>query len=183
MEATVIKMVYPPKPAVPAPLPGDPREQLVRQHLRLVWRFLRLLGCAPEEADDLTQETFVVTLQKGTGDRNTHEVAAFLRRTARHLFLRSREKSNRREALLAAAAEGMWARVHGDDDGGRTVAALRQCTAELGERSRQVVRLFYGESRSRTEIAAILGMQETGVKTALQRIRGALRECLQRKMS
>lgn len=172
-----------PEPATVPTLVRDPGEQLVRRHLRQVWRFLRLLGCEPEEADDLTQETFVVALSKGTGDRDARQVAAFLRRTARHLFLRSREQRGRRARLLAAAAERLFERACGDDGADAGVAALRDCVAELGERPRRIVRLFYGEGRSRAAVAAALDMQETGVKTALQRLRDSLRECMRRKMT
>lgn len=176
---------YMPSPTAPSPIP-PPRaaaDQLVRAHLRGVWRFLRLLGCAPFEADDLTQETFVVALQKDLGDRSSLQVASFLRRTARHLFLRSREQRDRRAELLADVAERVFAAACGDDGGDRRVDALRTCLQELGERPRRIVRMFYGERRSRQDIAAELAMQEAGVKTALQRLRDALKQCMQRRMS
>src|SRR4051795_9390888 len=41
------------------------REQaLVQTHLALVWRFLRRLGCSPEDADDAAQEVFVIAVHK-----------------------------------------------------------------------------------------------------------------------
>lgn len=36
---------------------------LVRAHQAGVWRYLRFLGCHPDEADDLTQETFLALKQ------------------------------------------------------------------------------------------------------------------------
>lgn len=169
----------------PMPQPADlaTRERIVHAHLRGVWRHLRTLGCPAFEADDLAQETFVVAFEKGLGDRNEHETAAFLRATARHLWLRSRSKQNRRAELLAAAAEDLWARLCRDDSGDRALLALRECVHGLGDRARRLVHLFYGEERSRTEVAAALGMQENGVKTALQRVRQALRECVQERLS
>ncbi|MCR9248705.1 MAG: sigma-70 family RNA polymerase sigma factor [bacterium] len=173
----------------PAGTPPDreaAQERLVQRHVRDVWRFLRLLGCAADEADELTQDSFVVALQKGTGDRNPHEVAAFLRRTARHLFLRTRQRDHRRAQLLAQRTERLLDRAaaeQGASNGDAKVAALRQCLAELSERPRRIVELFYAEQRSRRDIATTLGLQETGVKTALQRIRTTLRDCLTRKMS
>lgn len=158
------------------------RERLVRTHLRGIWRHLRTLGCPAFEADDLVQETFVVAFEKGLGDRDQHETAAFLRKTARHLWLRSRSKQGRRAELLAAAAEELWARLCRDDSGDDAGAALRDCIQGLGDRARRLVTLFYGEQRSRAEVAAALGMQETGVKTALQRVRSVLRECVQEKL-
>lgn len=156
----------------------------MHQQVRGLWRFLRLLGCSPDEADDLTQEAFLVALRKGTGDRDEHEVAAFLRATARHLFLRSRRLHGRRAERHAALVEDVFARTcGGDGDGGDArLDALRACVEQLAGRSRSLIRLFYGEQRSRAEVAAALGIRETGVKTALQRVRHSLRECLQRSM-
>jgi len=157
-------------------------EALVRRHVRGVWRFLRLLGCSPDEADDLTQEVFLVALRKGTGDRDAREVAAFLRNTARHLFLRSRRLRGRRAEQQARLAEQLFGQACGEDGGDRRVEALRGCVEQLAERSRALVRMFYGEERSRAEVAAVLGIKETGVKTALQRVRQSLRECLQKAL-
>ncbi|MCK5943783.1 MAG: sigma-70 family RNA polymerase sigma factor, partial [Planctomycetes bacterium] len=169
-------------PPIPKPNAAPPTadEQLVRRHVRGVWRFLRVLGCAPDEADDLTQEAFLVALRKGTGDRGERQVAAFLRQTARHLFLRSRRLRGRRAERHAALVEEVFAAACGDDGGDARVEALRGCVEQLPERSRSLVRMFYGEERSREDVARALGMKETGVKTALQRLRRSLRECLQR---
>lgn len=157
---------------------ADPSEALVRRHLRPVWRFLRLLGCRSNDADDLTQETFVVAFRKGLGDRNEAEIASFLRRTARNLFLQSLDRSNRRDRAFATLAEQLAnrQRTGADED---AIAALQHCIEQLPARSQCLVRAFYGEGRSRAEIARANGMQETGVKTALQRLRQALRTCLE----
>ncbi len=181
MKLAVLEMVRQTDPPPPPP-PDSPLEQLVHLHLRGVWRFLRLLGCARDEADDLTQETFIIAFRKGLSDRSPPQVAAFLRRTARHLFLRSRHQRDRRARLLAAAAESLWQRSCAADGGDRRISALRECLAELATKARQLVRMFYAEGRSRAEVAASLGMQETGVKTALQRTRSTLKECVGRKI-
>lgn len=146
---------------------------------RGVWRFLRLLGCDAAEADDLAQEVFVTALRR-PGDAPT---PAFLRGIARNLFLRSREKERRRHELLALAAERLWARYCTDGSGDAALLALRECVAGLGARERELVRLFYGEEASRPAAAAVMGLRETGVKTALQRLRARLRACLQRRMT
>lgn len=157
---------------------ADPREVLVRQHLRRVWRFLRLIGCSSADADDLTQETFVIAFRKGLGDRNEAQIASFLQRTARNLYLQDRESGSRRDRAFVALAEYLAEhRPLGHDDD--AIVALRHCIEQLPERSQALVRAFYGEGRSRAEIAAANGMQETGIKTALQRLRQTLRTCLE----
>ena len=46
-----------------AGVPVDP-ERLIVEHQAGVWRFLRAAGCEPNLADDLTQEAFVMVLQR-----------------------------------------------------------------------------------------------------------------------
>ena len=38
--------------------------QLIREHQAGVWRYLRVLGCSRELAEDLTQETFLAVLEQ-----------------------------------------------------------------------------------------------------------------------
>jgi DNA-directed RNA polymerase specialized sigma24 family protein len=79
------------------------------------------------------------------------------------------------DAAWAAEQVGRW-------DGPR-LEALRRCEEQLVGRRAAAVRMFYAEQRSRREIAAALGMKETGVKTLLQRVRQDLRQCIEEQTS
>ena len=159
-------------------------EQVVHDHTRGLWRYLRVLGCDLDEADDLSQEVFIVVLRRDLGDlgdRSPPQIAAFLRETARYLFLRRRRNERRRTELFVRAADLLWRRECAQDDGAGRVAALRACVAELHGRARRVIELVYGEDRSRRDAARRLGLRENGIKTMLQRVRRGLRECVHRK--
>lgn len=58
---------------------------------------------------------------------------------------------------------------------------LRELVALLPERPRQVLRLYYFEERSVSEVALMLGWPEGTVKTALYRARAALVKLLERR--
>ena len=150
---------------------------LIRRHWGAVRRYLRVLGVDSAGADDLAQDVFVVALRKGLEDRGG-QTLAWLRRTARNLFL---EHSRKRRPVLLEAAEAVW-HEHRDDDAERQ-RALRTCLPLLTERSQQAVRLAYGERQSWAQIATVLGMQASGVKTLLRRCRATLKECIERTMS
>lgn len=156
----------------------------IRRHLHGVWRYLRMHGAAPHEADDLVQEAFVVAVQKGALALEPAATAAFLRRTARFLFLRSRRDA--REAIaLADSVDELWDRDCAADDGDGLLERLRECVQRLPERSRRAVELGYGlhadEPARRGEMAAALGLQANGVKTLMQRVRAWLRTCIERR--
>ena len=87
------------------------------------------------------------------------------------------------EEILADAADLLWERDCGEDDGEEWLEALRGCVATMDERGRRVISRFYRDGASRGEVARELAMKENGVKTLLHRIRGALRDCVRRKMS
>ena len=162
--------------------PSD--EAVVRKHLLLVWRYLRMHGASVHEADDLAQEAFVIALQKHAAHLDPAATATFLRQTARFLFLRLR-RAGRKAVELADAVDLLWARDSERDGGDGLVLALRSCVAELQERARRAVQLFYGlgddDAHGRAAAARELGISENGIKTLLQRVRQTLRECLRRR--
>lgn len=163
---------------------ADGETGAIAPQARSLWRYLRMHGASPTEADDLVQEAFVVALQKDALGIDTAARWTFLQRTARFLFLRHR-KAGRNGERLADAVDELWARDCGTDHADALVAATRACVEQLDGRARTAVEMSYGfdqTAQSRSAIATALGMQENGVKTLLQRVRKILRECIDRRL-
>jgi RNA polymerase sigma-70 factor (ECF subfamily) len=156
---------------------------LIKSHQAGVWRYLRMLGCSPTEADDLTQDTFLAVLQRPFNDLGPAATGAYLRKAARNLFLTSKRR-NARWATLDELdeLEAAWSRWARDDGGQHLLAALEQCLTTLAERARKALELRFREGRSRSEIAAGIGLSEDGAKNLLQRAKQHLRECIERRM-
>ena len=82
---------------VPSTVSSPPRPiaslapEALAAHRAALWRYLRTLGADAATADDLVQEAFVVALRRADFDAGAPAAAfAFLRTTARHLWLKSR---------------------------------------------------------------------------------------------
>lgn len=175
----------PPCNPAPAPAAGADVESdvgvAVARHRNALWRYLRVLGADAATADDLVQEACVVVLARERFDASRPgAVFAFLRATARRLYLASRRR--RRSLREVAHADEVWDEAAGTDGtGDGYVDALRQCVAELPERSRRLLEVTYAERSGRAATARALGIGENGVKSALRRLRAFLHECIERR--
>lgn len=184
MTAAPIPSTAPNPIAASAPPPAG---VLVHRHLRTVWRYLRTLGASADVADDLAQEAFVVALRRGACELPAAATGAFLRRTARFLFLhhlRDRHRDAAHFGGFADAVDELFAREDAAGGSDEHLERLRHCVASLPPRSRLALERCYGlgadSDASRAATATELGLQPNGLKTLLQRIRQALRDCLER---
>lgn len=155
----------------------------VRKHQVGLWRFLRSAGCDAALAEELTQDALLVALRRDVATRQERTAAAFLRTTARNLWMKRRHSDRRRAELLIDAAEQLWQSDAANDDGDQLLDALQRCVAELPERSRTAIARSYRDGASRQEMATDLNLTEHGVRNMMQRIRKALRECIERRIS
>lgn len=156
----------------------------MRRHIAAVWRYLRMHGAGPEEADDLTQETFVTAFARNAEQFDPAAAAVFLRRTARFTFLHHLRR-RARDPELADAVDELWDRDAAHDGGDGLLEQLRACVQALDGRAREAVERAYGIGRpgpdDRDRLARELGLKSNGLKTLLQRTRRLLRACLERK--
>lgn len=154
----------------------------MRRHQRHVWRYLRTVGADGVLAEELAQDTFLLAWKKQVVDRGEAEVAAWLLRTARFLWLRHARGSRRAAARMSAALLEVLRHelVDGSD---RHLEALRACRAQLAPRAAQALELFYGDGLSREQVAQAMAMKPNGLKTLLQRTREALRTCIERRLA
>ena len=158
------------------------RETLVRRHHVGVWRYLRFLGCEREQADDLTQETFLVFLRKPFDYHGHASTSAYLRKIARFIYLEARRRRATTDTATIEEAERVFAETAGESDGADYLDALAECVKTLAGKAGDAVKLQYGEQRSQEEIAELLGMKPNGIKTLLQRARAHLRDCIERRL-
>ena len=161
---------------------GPLLEQLVEAHQNMLRGFLRFLGCPAQLADDVCQDVFLSVFASPFEHRSEAETASYLRKVARHLYLKAMHRERRRTLSIDPdEAEAAWLSFEGDDGGSGYMEALRECLRLLTGRPAEVIRLRYHEGLRRDAIRARLGLSEGGVKSILIRTRARLRDCVERK--
>lgn len=166
----------------------DELETLIRIHQAEIYRYVRYLGAADQNlAEDLVQETFLAAWRSSRGPdvNEDRRQAAWLRGIARNLFLAEcrRKKLALLDEYQLGQAEKIWAdEFLREGDGFDYVQALRRCLDRLAARQRNYLDLRYTQGKSRTEMARLLHMSEDGIKSALQRIRALLADCIAQRL-
>ena len=159
--------------------------RLIQNHQVGVWRYLRSLGCEANQAEDLTQETFLKVLQSSFEHLNDRSTGGYLRKVARNLFISVQRRKGKVVAVdeldLLDAAWRQWLDREEDGSDG-LLDKLRECFAELTERAQRSLRLRFEDRASREAIAKDLEITEHGAKNLMQRAKQQLRTCLESKL-
>jgi RNA polymerase sigma-70 factor (ECF subfamily) len=150
--------------------------QLVLDHHEILFRYAYRLTGSVADAEDLTQQTFLVAHEKLGQVRQADSVRGWLFTVLRNGYLKNR----RRAVPVAAASLGFdldTVAAKADDkplDGEQ----LQQVLAGLADEFKLVLLLFYFEQRSYREIAEILQVPIGTVMSRLSRAKAHLRSKL-----
>ena len=145
--------------------------RLVEAHGQAVYRLAYARTGSREDAEDITQETFLRLVRASPAFRDEAHCRAWLLHVAMNCTQSLFRRPGRRkdlpleEAANAAAPEG----ERGD---------VLEAVLALPEQYRAPVHLFYYEELTVEQIAKILGLREGAVRTRLSRARGMLRDML-----
>jgi len=158
---------------------------LVQRWEREVRAFLIHMLGSVEEAEDLTQDTFVQVFRKAEAYKPEGKFRSWLFRIAGNL---ARSRLRRRKILSWVSFRP---EVHDRDSGRKTPAEdlerkdesrrVRAAVAALPERQRQALSLHRFQGLKYAEIAHAMDTTVPAVESLIQRAMGALRHSLSRK--
>lgn len=151
-----------------------------RYRLRVFGFLVRRVECAAE-AEDLTQETFVIAYRVLVSFEGRSSFSSWLLGIANNVCRRSARQASRWmiganridliDKLSEHAQEGIERRV----EARRTLARCESLLeTSLSETQQEIFRLHYGESQSIRAIAGSLGKSNDAVKASLRRTRSML---------
>ncbi len=150
--------------------------RLVADFHQPVYRYAyRLTGSVPE-AEDLTQEVFLIAQEKLGQLRQADCARAWLFRILRNCFLKSRERRQRRPLTMAdVSLDANLIPAHAPHSDQIDRQRLQQALNRLPDNSRIILTMFYFESRSYREIAGELDLPIGTVMSRLARAKTYLR--------
>lgn len=151
----------------------DSLSELYRELRAPVFRFLCRLGCNPEEAEELTQESFLQALLSLPRYRGAASVRTWLFGIARNVYLKRTARDGRHARLIEppGAEPGPAAALEARERAELVTRAL----GALPEPQRAVLILREYEELPYAEIATIIGRSETWCRVTCHRAKGQLR--------
>ncbi len=162
-------------------------EELIRRHERRVFRLLYRMMGNREDAEDLTQETFLSLHRYGHRFRAEARFSTFVYRVAANAALNRRRSLGRGRARVEklkhrqAAGDDLPSAPRDPEDatlGTELTGHVREALDELSPSLRMPVILYDIEGLAYGEIAKVLGIAEGTVKSRIHRARQALRDQL-----
>lgn len=153
-------------------------EEFVNQYSATVFTLIVRMVENREDAEVLTQETFIKAFQKLDKFKGECAFATWLYRIAYNTTLSALRK---RKVETLKVDEGQLANLSDNqvdallnDESQSRIASLQTALASLSPDERFLITLFYEEEKHLSEITEILGMTENNVKVKLHRIRKKL---------
>jgi len=155
---------------------------LVRRHQAALMAFFSRLG-APQEREDLTQETFIRLYRRRNFYRPTAQFTTFLYTIARSVWTDRCRKITRRERMMGYVRLDAWVKEEcANDYADRTGYAEAEAALEtLSPKLRETLVLSVYQGLQHKEIADVLGIPVGTVKSRLHLALSAIREILDEK--
>ena len=141
-----------------------------------------------QEADDLYQDTFLKVYEMGEKLEITTNPKSYLMGVAYNLYRNVKRKRSVRQRIVGVCvpldenAERIPLEVQLTEDlmiSREECRIVREAVRKLPDKYRLPILLFYMEELSQAEIAALLNISESAVKTRVHRAKNILREKLE----
>ncbi len=168
------------------PVPSDiVVKQLMQRRAELIGYAWIVVGDA-DAAEDVFQEVSVAAIRKCDEIADADHLLGWLYTAVRLEGLKARRERSRNRQLLSSEAlevlEHASAASVGPDESDH-LAALRECIQQLQGGPREIVELRYGQNLKPADIAQRTGKKVQTIYKTITRAHGALRECVQRRLT
>ncbi|WP_197530583.1 sigma-70 family RNA polymerase sigma factor [Bythopirellula polymerisocia] len=158
--------------------------RLITKHERMLYGYVLSLVPQAADADEIVQETNLRLWDEFDKFIPGSSFAAWSLKVAHYQVLTWRKKSHRSklifdDSLVAALAEESATLEHSV---GPRYEALVECVQQMSATSQRLLAECYAGNRKIKEVAEKLSRTEASVYKALERLRAALFDCIERKL-
>ena len=160
-------------------------EELIERYTARIYTHLFRLVRNREEAEDLTQETFLRVHRFFDGYDTSKPFRNWIYTIATNVGMNALRAQRRRTALAEKSVEANQGGMQDRDSDSRRLDAkerVAQVVGRLPARSALLVQLHYREGMTIREAAETIGINEGAAKVALHRARKEMREWLEEDM-
>jgi RNA polymerase sigma-70 factor (ECF subfamily) len=162
-------------------------DSLVREHQAGLRAFIRALGADETWVDDMAQEVFIVAFKKIDQFRKDEDFGKWLRGIARRHVMGERTKSARRYRIMHDGITDILLSLgiekHAPEPGrDQVVSTMKGCVEKLPKAQRELLRGRYEEGRQAKDLATQLESTAAAIRKQLQRIRSAVRKCMENQL-
>jgi RNA polymerase sigma-70 factor (ECF subfamily) len=158
---------------------------LLAKHERMIYGYVLSLVPNVADADEIVQETCLRLWDEFEKYVPGSSFAAWSLTVAHYEVLTWRKRISRSKLVFDDSLVELIGRERPsiEERSGPRHEALGECLKELTDRNRQLVAECYSSGKKIKDVAAKLQKTEASVYKALERIRGALHQCIERKIS
>lgn len=149
-------------------------DQLVRAHHRRVFNFIYQLTRQRQDAEDLTQQTFIKAYQHLARFDGSRPLINWLLTIARNNTLNHFRAAKKWEEIPESTMGGEPSPAHVAENRDSRTNLWERARELLGRREFEVLWLRFGEDLSIQETAGVVGLTQTHVKVLVFRARRAL---------
>lgn len=162
---------------------GDAFERLVRLHMGSAYTVALAVTTDPADAEDVTQDSFMVALERLEGCKDPDRFSGWLLAIVRNRALNFQRARSVRSAAPLTAAQTTASASNPEHDVARSMLRddLLAALATLTETQRQVVLLHDVEGYKHKEIGDLIGISEGASRFHLSTARASLRAVLDGK--
>ncbi len=149
-------------------------DQIVRAHHRRVFNFVFQLTRQRQDAEDLTQQTFIKAFNHLARFDGSRPLINWLLTIARNGTLNHFRAAKKWEEIPASLAGSEPSPAHAAESRDRSRTLWERARMVLSRREFEVLWLRFGEDLSIKETAGVVGLTQTHVKVLVFRARRAL---------
>jgi RNA polymerase sigma-70 factor, ECF subfamily len=166
---------------------SDSFAEVVRRYQKDVWRVVVAMLHNYEASQELVEQVFVEAYLSLDQYQRGKEFSLWIKGVARNVVREELRKKTRESRRLEVYRDHLLARLDDENEADSHDSALKQslanCRETLPEQSALALDMRYKQGKSFEEIAQAMGRTVEGTRQLLQRVRGMLKECIDRRMA